>query len=797
MVTKKGHVRFNFHIKWELTLQLNFYLFFIIFIFNTSTKPFLLRRARQMTILSGGVKMLKLEIETVKSNYETILSSANNMFVHNIGYVEKRRRQRLTDFNSLKSRRGSHFSTDRRRESIKSFFMRNSASSASRRSEKGSSSPMRNIQGMVTPKEQLKRLIGAPDSPARRIMAKMSESLAEMLGCEQCRMFMVECNDDGEVVPSGRLWTVTQKEIIIVPHGKGIVGTCLQVRDVVISDEPASHINYFKTPNARYHSMLCLPIQNSKGQMIGVLQFINKRKEKALDVGSFEGYIRSPSTISKKGLAARTPVHIQTSVANARRGVRGILRDLMGKKNRSKANGAASGAAKRRTTQVDDYSDDAPISDLDSSGSISRMGSADSGRWSVRYPFLIKSSSAVSAADSDSFFADTDESTKNGGGGSGAAGRRPRINSNASSVSEASYDDDSIREVQRNVSIGHDNSLHHIGSIQGAESKEFSFHHSERVAYGRFDDSSISTSLTAVHQVSTLLHIFEVQDRATGRLAIEEQENLVSGILERMLPLHVVKELKKGKGEQIIDDHPFAFALFSDVVGFTDMSAIVGHKILIRLINDMFTLFDDICARHKCYKVETIGDAYFVASGLSFYENEELDACSAILSMAVEMLEAVKSLEVPGYPDMKIQIRIGINAGPITAGIVGSDKIHYTLVGDTINTASRMESNSLPGKIQISKSVFTALASSRGRGDIFEGRGEEREEEKEEGGGDDGGEERNSEDFNFTLPNSTKISIQKRGEIDVKGKGSMSTFFVSGKPARTREYRLTYGVSTP
>ena len=73
----------------------------------------------------------------------------------------------------------------------------------------------------------------------------------------------------------------------------------------------------------------------------------------------------------------------------------------------------------------------------------------------------------------------------------------------------------------------------------------------------------------------------------------------------------------------------------------------------------------------------------------------------------------------------------------------------------------------------------------------------EREDEKEEGGGDDGGEERNSEDFNFTLPNSTKISIQKRGEIDVKGKGSMSTFFVSGKPARTREYRLTYGVSTP
>jgi len=81
---------------------------------------------------------------------------------------------------------------------------------------------------MVTPKDQLKKLIKEPDSPARRIMHNMSESLSAMLKSETCRMFMVETDDEGNVVPTGRLWTVTKDKIIILPHKKGIVGTCLK-----------------------------------------------------------------------------------------------------------------------------------------------------------------------------------------------------------------------------------------------------------------------------------------------------------------------------------------------------------------------------------------------------------------------------------------------------------------------------------------------------------------------------------------------------------------------------------------
>ena len=186
-------------------------------------------------------------------------------------------------------------------------------------------------------------------------------------------------------------------------------------------------------------------------------------------------------------------------------------------------------------------------------------------------------------------------------------------------------------------------------------------------------------------------------------------------------------------------------------------------------------MFDDICSRHKCYKVETIGDAYFVCSGLNFYQSE-VDPSLAILSMAIEMQEAVKTLRIHGYPDVKITIRIGINAGPITAGIVGSDKIHYTLVGDTINTASRMESTCTPGKIQISEAVYQAAANFGTIVNVdvdvdVDVDGEDERENREQ---------RTEKKLKLILPDvMANVGISRRGVLEVKGKGSMTTYFVN------------------
>ena len=119
-------------------------------------------------------------------------------------------------------------------------------------------------------------------------------------------------------------------------------------------------------------------------------------------------------------------------------------------------------------------------------------------------------------------------------------------------------DHSSTSAIEFDSDMGSDSeSLNASGrEVMNQRINNFSVQESSRETFGKFDENDVSTSLTAVHQVSTLLHIFQVQDRASGRNIAEEQESMVTGILEKMLPIHVVQELKKGHGRPIVDDHP-------------------------------------------------------------------------------------------------------------------------------------------------------------------------------------------------------------------------------------------------
>ena len=170
-----------------------------------------------------------------------------------------------------------------------------------------------------------------------------------------------------------------------------------------------------------------------------------------------------------------------------------------------------------------------------------------------------------------------------------------------------------------------------------------------------------------------------------------------------ILPNSIADRLKQGETD-IADKHLNTTILFSDLVGFSKMSSQKTPEELVFLLNDLFKRFDIRATELGLEKIKTIGDAYMVAGGLPTVDDSH---AIQVTKMALGMHEDLANFNKEHGLDF--EMRIGINSGPVVAGIIGHSKFSYDLWGNTVNTASRMESTSIPGKVQVSPSTYELI----------------------------------------------------------------------------------------
>jgi len=212
--------------------------------------------------------------------------------------------------------------------------------------------------------------------------------------------------------------------------------------------------------------------------------------------------------------------------------------------------------------------------------------------------------------------------------------------------------------------------------------------------------------------------------------ALAEERHRSEKLLHNILPAIIAERLQKGES-LIADTYPEVTVLFADIVGFTKLSAQLGPREIVSMLNDVFGLFDGLVVKHKLEKIKTIGDCYMVVGGVP---DRSPTHCQQVARFA---LAALKSLEeyAADFPN-PMRIRIGMHTGTVVAGIVGTQKFAYDLWGDVVNIASRYETTGTPNKIHVSDAVRVRL----------------------------------EDDFIF----------EDAGEVDLKGKGMMRSWFLVG-----------------
>jgi adenylate cyclase len=199
--------------------------------------------------------------------------------------------------------------------------------------------------------------------------------------------------------------------------------------------------------------------------------------------------------------------------------------------------------------------------------------------------------------------------------------------------------------------------------------------------------------------VSTTVYVLLQYFVRARERALADSERLLLNVL----PAPVASRLKQSD-QVIADGFPAATVLFADIVGFTGLAERLAPADVVVLLDRVFAGWDGLAARHGVEKIKTIGDAYMVAGGLP---SPREDHAEAIADMALEMgAEVARCAADSGQA---LEVRIGIDTGPVVAGVIGRTKFIYDLWGDTVNTASRMESHGLPGQIQVTEHAYERL----------------------------------------------------------------------------------------
>ena len=218
--------------------------------------------------------------------------------------------------------------------------------------------------------------------------------------------------------------------------------------------------------------------------------------------------------------------------------------------------------------------------------------------------------------------------------------------------------------------------------------------------------SSIPVSAFVAGLIVSVVLEREARATFTNERVIEAQQREITterdraeGLLLNILPAPIAERLQAEPGV-IADSFDEVTVLFADVVGFTPMSSRVPAEETVRLLNEVFTTFDALADQHGVEKIKTIGDAYMAVGGLP---DPRPDHAEAMADFALAMRDAAF--------DLGVTMRIGISTGPAVAGVIGTHKFAYDLWGDTVNTASRMESHGVPGEIQVSEATYEKLES--------------------------------------------------------------------------------------
>jgi len=199
-----------------------------------------------------------------------------------------------------------------------------------------------------------------------------------------------------------------------------------------------------------------------------------------------------------------------------------------------------------------------------------------------------------------------------------------------------------------------------------------------------------------------VMSLFQSQ-KELAMTSLDEERKKSDKLLLNILPESIAKKLRDNDFNTA-KNHVAVTIMFVDMVNFTGISSGMTASEVVGMLNQVFTKFDDLTEKYGLEKIKTIGDAYMVAGGVP---EARTDHAEAIIKMALEIQDVLAEVSISTGKD--IQMRIGINSGPVIAGVIGHSKFSYDLWGDTVNLASRMEQYGLPGKIQVSEATYLLL----------------------------------------------------------------------------------------